>query len=140
MIGVGVGNRVPMREHPIYRPIPRDGCVAITERDASKGVEAAGGLRLSVHDAVQFGVVDEIVAEPLGGAHRNAVVTAAAVQEGVEQNLNALEALPTTSASNSDLCASGGWGSSWRWSGWSRRRQPPHPSVMELRRLSPLTL
>jgi len=92
-IGIGVGDRVLMLEHAIYSVIPPEGCAAIIWRDASKGPEAAGALRLTAHDALHFGAVDEVVAEPLGGAHRNAVATAAAVKEAVERNLNEVEAL-----------------------------------------------
>lgn len=92
-IGIGIGDRVIMLEHAIYSVIPPEGCAAILWRDAGKGPDAAAALKLTAHDALHFGAVDEVVAEPLGGAHRNPVATAAAVKKVVERHLGELEAL-----------------------------------------------
>jgi len=93
-IGIGIGDRVLMLEHAIYSVIPPEGCAAILWRDAGKGPAAAAALRLTAHDALHFGAVDEVVPEPLGGAHRNAVATAAALKDAVERHLAELERLP----------------------------------------------
>jgi acetyl-CoA carboxylase carboxyl transferase subunit alpha len=90
-IGIGIGDRVLMLEHAIYSVIPPEGCAAILWRDAGKGSAAAAALRLTAHDALHFGVVDEVVPEPLGGAHRNGVATAAALKDAVERHLMELE-------------------------------------------------
>jgi acetyl-CoA carboxylase carboxyl transferase subunit alpha len=58
-----------MHEFAIYSVIPPEGCAAILWRDAARKVEAAEALRLTSPDLQKFGVIDEIVAEPVGGAH-----------------------------------------------------------------------
>src|SRR5439155_10544347 len=78
-IGIGVGDRVLMLEHAVYSVIPPEGCAAIIWRDASRGAEAAAALRLTAHDALHFGIVDEVLPEPLGGAHRNPAEAGATV-------------------------------------------------------------
>jgi acetyl-CoA carboxylase carboxyl transferase subunit alpha len=92
-IGIGVGDRVLMLEHAIYSVIPPEGCAAIIWRDAGRGADAAAALRLTAHDALHFGAVDEVIPEPLGGAHRNFSATASAVKEAVERHLGEVEAL-----------------------------------------------
>jgi acetyl-CoA carboxylase carboxyl transferase subunit alpha len=68
-LGIAVGDRVLMHEFAIYSVIPPEGCAAILWRDSGKKVEAAEALKLTAPDLVSLGVVDEIVKEPLGGAH-----------------------------------------------------------------------
>jgi acetyl-CoA carboxylase carboxyl transferase subunit alpha len=92
-IGIGVGDRVLMLEHAIYSVIPPEGCAAILWRDAARGPDAAKALRLTAHDALHFGIVDEILAEPLGGAHRDPPGAAATLRAALERNLDELEAL-----------------------------------------------
>src|SRR5205807_9909552 len=84
-IGIGVGDRVLMLEHAIYSVIPPEGCAAIIWKDAQRGGEAAEALRLTAQHALQFGVVDEIVKEPLGGAHRNKEETAGGLRDALER-------------------------------------------------------
>src|SRR5437870_11193698 len=69
-IGIGVGDRVLMLEHAIYSVIPPESCAAIIWRDAKRGPEAAERLRLTAEHALRCGAVDEVIAEPLGGATR----------------------------------------------------------------------
>ena len=68
-LGLAVGDRILMHEFAIYSVIPPEGCAAILWRDAGKKVEAAEALKLTAPDLVGFGVIDEIVKEPVGGAH-----------------------------------------------------------------------
>jgi acetyl-CoA carboxylase carboxyl transferase subunit alpha len=75
-LGIAIGDRVLMQEFAIYSVIPPEGCAAILWRDSSKKVEAAKALKLTAPDLVKAGIVDEIVPEPIGGAHTD--VTAAA--------------------------------------------------------------
>lgn len=89
-IGIGVGDRVLMLEHAIYSVIPPEGCAAIIWKDAKRGEEAAEALHLTAADAVQFGAVDEIVPEPLGGAHRDADAAGRALREALERTLGEL--------------------------------------------------
>jgi acetyl-CoA carboxylase carboxyl transferase subunit alpha len=68
-LGIAVGDRILMHEFAIYSVIPPEGCAAILWRDAAKKVEAAQALKLTAPDLLALGVVDEIVGEPIGGAH-----------------------------------------------------------------------
>ncbi|MCA1594986.1 MAG: acetyl-CoA carboxylase carboxyltransferase subunit alpha [Chloroflexi bacterium] len=70
-IGIGVGNHVMMLEHAIYSVIPPEGCASILWKDAAQADRAADALKLTAQDALKLGVIDEIVVEPLGGAHRD---------------------------------------------------------------------
>jgi acetyl-CoA carboxylase carboxyl transferase subunit alpha len=68
-LGIAVGDRILMHEFAIYSVIPPEGCAAILWRDAAKKIEAAEALKLTAPDLVGLGIVDEIVGEPIGGAH-----------------------------------------------------------------------
>jgi len=92
-IGIGVGNRVLMLEHSIYSVIPPESCASIIWRDATKGPEAAQALKLTAQYALQLGVIDEIIPEPLGGAHRNHAEAIAKVKDGVVRHLAELSKL-----------------------------------------------
>jgi acetyl-CoA carboxylase carboxyl transferase subunit alpha len=69
-IALAAGNTVLMLEHAIYSVIPPEGCSAILWRDGGHAEEAAEALRLTAQDLLRLGVVDHVVPEPLGGAHR----------------------------------------------------------------------
>jgi len=93
-IGIGVGDRVLMLEHSIYSVIPPEGCAAILSTfgtDAARAPEAAQALRLTSQDALALGVVDEVVAEPLGGAHRDPQEAAKRLKESILRALQELE-------------------------------------------------
>jgi acetyl-CoA carboxylase carboxyl transferase subunit alpha len=68
-LGIAVGDRILMQEFAIYSVIPPEGCAAILWRDAAKKVEAAAALKLTAPDLLEAGIIDEIVPEPVGGAH-----------------------------------------------------------------------
>ena len=68
-LAIGVGDRVNMLEHSIYSVISPEGCAAILWSDAAKAPEAARAMRITAADLKELGVVDEIVPEPVGGAH-----------------------------------------------------------------------
>lgn len=90
-IGIGVGDRILMLEHAVYSVIPPEGCANILWRDAARADEAAGALKLTAQDALRLGVVDEVLPEPLGGAHRGPEATATAIREAVMKALDALD-------------------------------------------------
>jgi acetyl-CoA carboxylase carboxyl transferase subunit alpha len=92
-LGIGVGDRVLMLEHAIYSVIPPEGCAAILWRDKDRGSDAAKELRLTARNAQEFGVVDEIVPEPLGAAHRDYDATAKALKEVLLRHLREVMAL-----------------------------------------------
>jgi len=92
-IGLGVGNRVLMLEHSIYSVIPPEGCAAIIWRDPSRGPEAAEALKLTAQHALEYGLIDEIIPEPLGGAHRNYEQATANVRDAIMRHLVSLARL-----------------------------------------------
>jgi acetyl-CoA carboxylase carboxyl transferase subunit alpha len=92
-IGIATGNRVLMQEHAVYSVIPPEGCAAILWRDATKGAEAAKALRLTADSARDFGLIDEIVPEPQGGAHRDPMEAAGQVKTALVRHLGELASL-----------------------------------------------
>jgi len=81
---------VLMLEHAIYSVISPEGCAAILWRDGSRGPEAARALRITAPDLVGFGIVDEIIPEPPGGAHLHPDETCTITAEAVRRHLEAL--------------------------------------------------
>jgi len=75
-LGIAVGDRVLMQEFGIYSVIPPEGCAAILWRDASKKVEAAKALKLTAPDLLNARIIDEIIPEPVGGAHTDPAAAA----------------------------------------------------------------
>jgi acetyl-CoA carboxylase carboxyl transferase subunit alpha len=84
-LALAIADHVMMLEHSTYSVASPEGCAAILWSDASKAEEAAARLKLTAHDLQRFGIADEILPEPLGGAHRNA-------QEIVTRTLDAVDA------------------------------------------------
>ena len=91
-LAIGVGDRILMLENSIYSVISPEGCAAILWKDGEKGKEAAAeSLKLTAADLSRLGVIDEIVKEPLGGAHRDPQAMAATLKEVVERHMKELE-------------------------------------------------
>jgi acetyl-CoA carboxylase carboxyl transferase subunit alpha len=90
-LAIGIGDRVLMLEYSIYSVISPEGCAAILWKDGRKGEVAAESLKLTAHDLHQLGVIDEIVKEPLGGAHRDPETMAERLKGTVEHHLRGLE-------------------------------------------------
>jgi acetyl-CoA carboxylase carboxyl transferase subunit alpha len=88
-----VGNRILMLEHSVYSVISPEGCAAILWSDGSKGAQAADALKLTAKDIITLGVIDEIVKEPVGGAHRDHECTAHNLKEAIARNLAELSGL-----------------------------------------------
>ena len=89
-IALAAGNRVLMLEHAIYSVISPEGCASILWRSAEKAQEAAEALKLTAQDLQRLGVVDEIVPEPLGGAHRDSATAITALGASMEAALRPL--------------------------------------------------
>ncbi len=86
-LAIGVGNRVLMLEYAIYSVISPEGCAAILWGDAAKAPEAAELMRVTAPDLLRLGVIDAIVPEPVGGAHRNWEATAANLRAALRDQL-----------------------------------------------------
>jgi acetyl-CoA carboxylase carboxyl transferase subunit alpha len=92
-LGIAVADKVLVLEHAYYSVISPEGCAAILWGDRSKSPEAAKALKLSSHKLVEFGVADEIIGEPLGGANNDYEFTANAVKTALIRNLGELAKL-----------------------------------------------
>ena len=93
-LALAVGNAVMMMEHAIYSVISPEGCASILWRDGDQAkVVAAEALRLTAQDLLGFGVIDRVIAEPLGGAHREPKTAIAAAGDAIKAALGALDGL-----------------------------------------------
>lgn len=92
-LGIAVGDRVVMLEHSVYSVISPEGCATILWRDASKAEQAAANLGLTSETLIRLGLVDEVIHEPLGGAHRDLAMTYTAVKHSLQKHLGELCAL-----------------------------------------------
>jgi len=90
-LAIGIGDRILMLEYSVYSVISPEGCAAILWKDGGKGKVAAESLKLTATDLYRLGVIDEIVKEPLGGAHRNPRKVAEDLREVVGRHLSELE-------------------------------------------------
>jgi acetyl-CoA carboxylase carboxyl transferase subunit alpha len=86
-LGIAVANRVFMLEHAIYAVISPEGCASILWRSADKAQDAAAAMRITAQDLLDLKVIDGIVREPVGGAHRDPAQTIAAVGETIARAL-----------------------------------------------------
>ncbi|HTM00384.1 MAG TPA: acetyl-CoA carboxylase carboxyltransferase subunit alpha [Candidatus Omnitrophota bacterium] len=93
-LAIAVGDVVMMLENSIYSVITPEGCAAILWKDATKAEQAAEALRLTAQDLLELKVIDEVIPEPVGGAHRDPEETARRVQEAVLRHIRALIDLP----------------------------------------------
>jgi acetyl-CoA carboxylase carboxyl transferase subunit alpha len=82
-IAIASANRVLMLEHAIYSVISPEGAASILWRDTAKAQEAAVGMKITAQDMMRFGIIDQIVTEPPGGAHRDPATTIAATGEAI---------------------------------------------------------
>jgi acetyl-CoA carboxylase carboxyl transferase subunit alpha len=93
-LAIGIGDAVLMLEHAVYSVISPEGCAAILWRDGTRSRDAAAALRITARDLAGFGIVDEIIPEPPGGAHTDRTAAAAAVAGAVRRRLDALRERP----------------------------------------------
>jgi acetyl-CoA carboxylase carboxyl transferase subunit alpha len=97
-LGIGVGDRVLMMENAWYSTISPEACSTILWKDqekaANRKADCAEALRVSAADLLEFGIVDEIIPEPVGGAHRNTVKALEQVKAALVRHLTALSATP----------------------------------------------
>ena len=94
-LGIGVADRVLILENAYYSVISPEGCAAILWKDRSASAKAAEALKITAKDLLELGLVDEVITEPLGGAHNDPAVAAANVKEALLRHLKVLLALQT---------------------------------------------
>ena len=92
-IALASSNKVIMLENSIYSVISPEGCASILWRDPGKSLEAAEAMKLSAQDLLKLGVIDDIISEPLGGAHRNHDEIANNLKSTILENLNYFESM-----------------------------------------------
>ena len=93
-IGIGVGDRICVLENAYYSVISPEGCASILWRDRAKAPEAAKVLKLTASDLYELGIIDDIIKEPLGGAHRDPQMTANNIKKRIVKHLGELEEMP----------------------------------------------
>jgi acetyl-CoA carboxylase carboxyl transferase subunit alpha len=93
-LGVAVADRLLMMENSYYSVISPEGCAAILWKNRAHAREAAEAMKLTARDLKQLNLIDEIISEPLGGAHRNHEETAAALKAALVKHLRQLAAKP----------------------------------------------
>jgi len=95
-VAFATGNKLAMLEHSVYSVISPEGCASILWKDSEKMREAAEALRLTAQDLQKLGVVDRIVDEPLGGAHRDRAATMDGVSNAIASMLDDLKGMDAT--------------------------------------------
>jgi acetyl-CoA carboxylase carboxyl transferase subunit alpha len=89
-LGIGVGDVIGMLEHSYYSVISPEGCASILWKDAAKNAEAAATLKMQAENLLELGIIDVILGEPLGGAHRDPAAMYKSVQKFISEQLTAL--------------------------------------------------
>ena len=92
-LALGIGDRVLMLQHSIYSVISPEGCAAILWKDQARAEDAARALRLTAPDLKKFGIIDEILPEPPGGAHMDPGAMADTIAAAIRRHLKPLRKL-----------------------------------------------
>jgi acetyl-CoA carboxylase carboxyl transferase subunit alpha len=92
-LGIGVGDRLLMFEHAVYTVATPEACAAILWRDAGKAPQAAAALKITARDLKDLGILDQILPEPVGGAHSDPLEAASILKEALLKNLETLTQL-----------------------------------------------
>lgn len=96
-IALAVADKVMMLEHSIYSVISPEGCASILWRDSDQAATAAAALRLTAQDLLKLDIIDQIISEPLGGAHRDPTTTISRAGDEIFKLLDGLSEQPTES-------------------------------------------
>lgn len=94
-LGIGIADRVCILQHAYYSVISPEGCASILWRSSTKAPEAAEALKITGEHLIKFGVVDEIIPEPLGGAHYDPVEVAGSLKKSILKHIKELSSLST---------------------------------------------
>jgi acetyl-CoA carboxylase carboxyl transferase subunit alpha len=92
-LGIGVADRLLIMENAYYSVISPEGCAAILWKDRANAAQAAAALKLTAKDLLELDIVDEVIPEPLGGAHKDFETTAATLKKAILKNLDKLSEL-----------------------------------------------
>ena len=94
-LAIGVGDKLVMLQYSIYSVISPEGCASILWKSADKAEDAAEAMRITASSLNEYGLVDEVLTEPLGGAHRNPKAMAEVIRNAILSNLDELTQLST---------------------------------------------
>jgi len=94
-LGIGVGDRIAVMDHAYYSVISPEGCAAILWRNSESAPEAASNMKLTPAELKKLGMVDDIIKEPLGAAHRDPTAAAANIEHYLAETLKELKRIPT---------------------------------------------
>ncbi|MGB6299567.1 MAG: acetyl-CoA carboxylase carboxyltransferase subunit alpha [Rivularia sp. (in: cyanobacteria)] len=92
-LGIGIGDRVMMFEHAVYTVATPEACAAILWKDAAKAPQATSALKIVSHDLKKLGIIDQILTEPVGGAHSDPLQAANSLKGALLENLQVLSNL-----------------------------------------------
>ena len=92
-LAIGVGDRVMMLQYAIYATISPEGCASILWKDASKASDAARAMGITAEKTYEYGLIDRVIPEPLGGAHRDLPAMAATLNAALTDELHQLKSL-----------------------------------------------
>ena len=95
-LGIGVADKVLILENAYYSVISPEGCAAILWKDRGAASKAAEALKITARDLLELGLVDEVISEPLGGAHINPQLTGQSVKQAILKNMDQLVSMSTT--------------------------------------------
>ena len=93
-LGIGVGDKIYVLENSYYSVISPEGCAAILWKERSRSPDAARALKLTAKDLFDMGIIDGIIREPLGGAHRDPQETALNIKSAIKKDLDNLKKIP----------------------------------------------
>ena len=93
-LGIGVGDRIYVLENAYYSVISPEGCAAILWKERSRSPDAAKSLKLTAKELLEMNIIDGIIKEPLGGAHRNPQEVAANIKSAIKKDLDILKKMP----------------------------------------------
>jgi acetyl-CoA carboxylase carboxyl transferase subunit alpha len=94
-LGIGIADRVCVLENAYYSVISPEGCAAILWKEGSRAPDAAAVLKLTAQDLLKMGIIEEIIPEPLGGAHRDPETMGKTLKKSIQRNLKDLSAVST---------------------------------------------
>jgi acetyl-CoA carboxylase carboxyl transferase subunit alpha len=86
-LAIAVGDRILMLENSVYSVITAEGCAAIVWKDQAKAPDAAAAMKVTAQDILNFGIIDGIVPEPAGGAHRDPAAVTEALRDEIRRFL-----------------------------------------------------
>jgi len=93
-LAIGVGDRLLMLQYAVYSVISPEGCASILWKSADKAEDAAAAMRITAASLSEFGLVDEVLEEPLGGAHRNPKAMAEVIRNALLKSIDEVDSLP----------------------------------------------